>query len=173
MLEVRILPGALMFVLSALVYPGVLAVLCLGAGLAVDRASGGFLPGLLLPAVGAASLIAVSQLVTYASPVAPATPYVMTALAGGGFALGRGRMRTLVARSRACRWQVAVPLLAFVVGLAPVLLAGRPTFTSYIALSDSAVHMIGADFLIRHGQDYSHLDLHNSYGQFINNYYNT
>jgi hypothetical protein len=173
MLEVRILPGALMFVLSALVYPGVLAVLCLGAGLAVDRASGGFLPGLLLPAVGAASLIAVSQLVTYVSPVAPATPYVMTALAGGGFALGRERVRRLVARSRACRWQVAVPLLAFVVGLAPVLLAGRPTFTSYVALSDSAVHMIGADFLIRHGQDYSQLDLHNSYGQFINNYYNT
>src|ERR1700694_2244899 len=83
MLEVRILPGALMFVLTALVYPGVLAVLCVGAGLAVDRASGGFLPGLLLPAVGAASLIAVAQLVAYAPPVAPAPPYGMTAVAAG------------------------------------------------------------------------------------------
>ena len=33
--------------------------------------------------------------------------------------------------------------------------------------------MMGADFLIRHGQDYAHLDLRNSYGQFINAYYNT
>src|SRR5260221_9299835 len=42
-----------------------------------------------------------------------------------------------------------------------------------MALADSAVHMMGADFLMRHGQDYSHLDLRNSYGQFINAYYNT
>ena len=42
-----------------------------------------------------------------------------------------------------------------------------------MALADSAVHMIGADFLIRHGQHYAHLDLRNSYGQFINDYYNT
>jgi len=171
--QVRILPGAMMFVLTAFVYPCVLAVLCVGAGLAVDRCSGGFLPGLLLPAVGAAALIAVSQLATYASPVAPATPYLLAAVAAAGFVLGRNRARMLLRRSRMCRWQLAVPALAYVVGLAPVLFAGRPTFTSYIALSDSAVHMIGADFLIRHGQDYSHLDLRNSYGQFINDYYNT
>ena len=42
-----------------------------------------------------------------------------------------------------------------------------------MALADSAVHMLGADFLIHHGQDYAHLDLRNSYGQFINDYYNT
>ena len=33
--------------------------------------------------------------------------------------------------------------------------------------------MLGADFLIRHGQDFSHLDLRNSYGQYLNDYYNT
>ena len=42
-----------------------------------------------------------------------------------------------------------------------------------MALADSAVHMLGADFLLRHGQHYAHLDLRNSYGQFINDYYNT
>lgn len=47
-----------MFILAALVYPVVLAVLCVGAGLLVDRAGGRFLPGALLPAVGAAALIA-------------------------------------------------------------------------------------------------------------------
>jgi hypothetical protein len=33
--------------------------------------------------------------------------------------------------------------------------------------------MLGADFLIRHGQDFSHLDLRNSPGQYLNAYYNT
>jgi hypothetical protein len=63
-----------MFVRTALVYPAVLAVLCLGTGLLVDRISGSFLPAALLPAVGLAGLIAVSQLCTYSSTLAPATP---------------------------------------------------------------------------------------------------
>ena len=63
-----------MFVLTALVYPGVLAVLCVGAGLLVDRVSGGFLPGLLLPAVGAAALIALSQLAPTSSPARARDP---------------------------------------------------------------------------------------------------
>jgi len=162
-----------MLALTTLVYPAVLAALCIGAGLLIDRASGGFLPGLLLPAVGAAALIAVSQLCTYVSPAAPATPYVMTAIAVSGLAVGRGRARELLRRAPSCGWQLAVPVLAYVLALAPVLVGGRPSFSSYLALNDSVVHMIGADFLIRHGQDYSHLDLRNSYGQFLNNYYNT
>ena len=38
--------------------------------------------------VGAAALIALSQLSTYVSPLAPATPYLMAAAALAGFALG-------------------------------------------------------------------------------------
>src|SRR5271166_1182056 len=117
-----------MFVLTALVYPGALALLCIGAGLLVDRASGSFLPGLLLPVVGAAALIAVSQLSTYVWPAAPATPYLMAATAVTGFALGRQRVQLLVRRSPACGWQLAVPVLAYVLALAPVLFAGRSTF---------------------------------------------
>jgi hypothetical protein len=162
-----------MFVLTAFVYPGVLALLCVGAGLLVDRLSGGFLPGALLPAVGVATLIAVSQLTTYAAPLAPATPWVMMAAAVCGFALGAGRVRAIAFGLRGRRWQLGLPVLAYGLALAPVLLAGRPTFSSYMALADSAVHMLGADYLIHHGQSYAHLDLHNSYGQFINNYYNT
>jgi hypothetical protein len=160
-----------MFVLTAFVYPGVLALLCIGAGLLVDRISGGFLPAALLPAVGVAALIAVSQLTTYAAPLAPATPWLIAAVALVGFALGAGRVRALALSAR--RWWLGLPVLAFALALAPVLLAGRPTFSSYMALADSAVHLLGADYLIHHGQSYAHLDLHNSYGQFINDYYNT
>ena len=163
-----------MFALNALVYPCVLAALCVGAGLLVDRCSGGFLPGALLPAVGAAALIALSQLTTYVSPLAPGDALVLVALAAAGYAVARPRARA--ARCGAVRGvalEPAVPVLAYVLALAPVLCSGRPSFSSYMALSDSAVHMMGADFLLHHGQDYAHLDLRNSYGQFINDYYNT
>ena len=66
-----------------------------------------------------------------------------------------------------------MPVIAYLAALAPVLFAGRPSFSSYGVLTDSAFHMLGADFLIHHGQDYSHLDLRNSPGQYLNDYYNT
>lgn len=160
-----------MFVLTTLVYPVVLALLCLGGALLVDRASGGLLPAMLFPAVGAAALIVLSQLSTYIAPLAPATPYLLVTFALAGLLLGRQRLCTLTRAWRGSIWPLLVCPLAYVLALAPVLLAGRPTFSSYMALADSAVHMLGADYLIRHGQDYSHLDLRNSYGLFVHNYY--
>ncbi len=162
-----------MFVATTLLYPCVLVALCAGAGLLVDRFSGRFLSPALLLTVGAAALIALSQLSTYLYVLAPATPYLMLALALGGFALGRDRVSAFLARLPRSAWLVVVSVLAYVLALAPVLLAGRVSMSSFMTLSDSAVHLIGADFLMRHGQHYTHLDLHNSYGQFINDYYNT
>jgi hypothetical protein len=161
------------FVASALLYPLVLAALCAGAGLLVDRFSGGFLPAPLLLSVGAGALIGVSQLSTYFSAIAPATPYVIAAVALIGFALAWGRAGRIALGLRLRPWPVVASVLAYAIALAPVLLAGRPSFSSYMTLSDSAVHMLGADFLIHHGQNYAHLDLRNSYGQFVNYYYNT
>jgi hypothetical protein len=166
-----------MFALTTLAYPAVLLLLCAGAGLLVDRLSGSWLPAVLLPAVGAAALIALSQLSTYASPLARATPYLMLAAATGGFAASRERLRAIWGRRRATArwldWRLAAPLVVYALALAPVLLSGRATFSSYMALADSAVHMQGADYLLRHGQSYAHLDLRSSYGQFINAYYNS
>jgi hypothetical protein len=162
-----------MFVLTALVYPCVLALLCVGAGLLADRASGGWLPGMLLPVVGAGTLIAVSQLSTYITFAAPATPYAIAIVALAGLALGWAKLGRLARGWRGRRWQLAVGALAYAVALAPILVAGRPSFSSYQALTDSAFHMLGADYLMRHGQEYAHLDLRNSYGQYLNAYYNT
>ncbi|MEA2152087.1 MAG: hypothetical protein QOI18_320, partial [Solirubrobacteraceae bacterium] len=119
-------------------YPLALALLCVGAGLLIDRASGGFLPAALLPAVGAATLIALTQLSTYAAPLAPATPYLVLAAALAGFLLARRRVSELGARMRKRGWLLGVPLLAYLLSLAPVLLSGRPSFSSFMALSDSA-----------------------------------
>jgi hypothetical protein len=162
-----------MFAVSTLVYPCVLALLCAGAGLLVDRLSGGWLPGMLLPAVGAAALIAISQLTTYLAALAPATPYALGIVAIVGWVLGATRARTFAREWRAWRWQLAVLVLAYLAALAPVLLAGRPTFSSFGVLDDSAFHLLGTDYLLRHGQSYAHLDLRNSYGQYLHAYYAT
>jgi hypothetical protein len=159
------------FVATVLLYPCALAALCAGAGLLADRCGGLWLPPPLLPAVGAAALIALSQLSTYIYFLAPATPYLMLALALAGFALSWARARHIARRLRACPWPALVSTLAYALALAPVLAGGRPSFSSYMALADSAVHLLGADFLISHGQHYAHLDLRNSYGQFVRDYY--
>ena len=88
------------FIVSALLYPCVLAVLCVGSGLLVDALGGRSIPGALLVPVGAAALIALSQLSTYAAALAPATPYLMLAAALAGYALSRRRLARL---PRACR----------------------------------------------------------------------
>jgi hypothetical protein len=162
-----------MFALTSLAYPAVLATLCVGAGLLVDRASGRFLPAVLLPAVGAAALIGVSQLTTYSGATASATPYVFVTAALLGFALSWRRALASARRWRTRGWQLCLPIAVFAAALAPVLLAGRPSLSAYQVLTDSAFHIMGAGFLIRHGQDYAHLDLANSYGQYISGYYGT
>jgi hypothetical protein len=165
---------ARLFALTVLVYPLALALLCAGAGLLVDRCSGSFLPAALVPVVGAAALIALSQLITYIPGVARSTPFAIAGVALAGLALGRPRLREL---ARSLRWRhapaLAVGPFAYVLAIAPVLLSGRASFSSFMALSDSAVHMLGADYLIHHGQHYAHLDLRNSYGQFVADYYGT
>jgi hypothetical protein len=171
-----------LFALTLFVYPLALALLCAGAGLLVDRCSGSFLPVALLPGVGAAALIALSQLSTYVSPIAAATPYLILALALLGFALafsaaagggGESARRALRERIREQRAGLVLAPLVYLLALAPVLLSGRAGFSSFMALSDSAVHMIGADYLIDHGQHYAQLDPRSSYGQFIDGYYAT
>jgi hypothetical protein len=159
-----------MFVATTLLYPLALAVLCIGAGLLADRLGGvGLRPALLAP-VGAAALIALSQLSTSFSWSAPATPWLLTALALAGLLAGRGRLGELRAAFAAEPLPLVISMTAYLLALAPVLLSGRPGFSSG-ALSDPAVHLIGADYLIHHGQSYGGLDLANSYGGVLHGYY--
>jgi hypothetical protein len=162
-----------MFALTTLVYPCLLGCLCLGCGLLVDRLSGRVLPGALLAPVGGALLIALSQLMTYDAALAPLTPVAMVALAALGIALEAPRLRRelpLLRRGAPVLW---LGVLVYLLALAPVLFSGRTTFSAYGTLTDSAFHMVGADYLIRYGQHYTGLDLTNSYGQYIANYYGT
>ena len=166
-------PRRPMFILTTLVYPVMLEALCVGTGLLIDRFCGRFVPAVLLPAIGAAGLIAVSQLTTYSPSTAPATPFVVTVIAASGIVLEWRRLKAAVLRARSWRWQLWLPAIVYGLALAPVLAFGQTTFSAYNVLTDSAFHMMGADYLIRHGQDYAHLDLRNSYGLYLHSYYGT
>lgn len=160
------------FLVCVLVYPVALLTLCLGTGLLVDRLAGGHLHGPLLPAVGLAGLVAFSQLLTFAAPpAAPTVPalFAATALAGG--IAGRRRVLAALRAPGPCLLPAALLALAYAAALAPVLVAGRPTFSSYDALTDSALHMIGANYLAQHGQAYAGLNLSTSGGVYLDNYY--
>lgn len=165
-----------MFLLTVFVYPLVLALLCVGAGLLADSAAGGWMPAALLPAAGLAMLVGVSQLATWPGWLAPASPYVVAAFSLSGLILGRDRLRALASALRetaGARAQAAISAVAYLIAIAPVMLSGRASFASYMTLTDSAVHMVGADYLIHHGRDFAHLDLGNSYGRLVNSYFDT
>lgn len=165
-----------MFILTVLIYPGVLALLCVGAGLLVDWIGGGRLPGPLLLVAGLAATIAISQIAVWIAPIAPATPWLLLAAAAAGLVLGRGRAAELahaLRTRRQARAQVALSVLAYLIAIAPVLLAGRPSLSSYMTLTDSATHILGAGYLLAHGYSFGHLDMRNSVGLVVRSYYDT
>jgi hypothetical protein len=160
-----------MFALTVLAYPAVLVLLVVGAGLAVDGACGRRMPAALVGAVGLAAAVATSQLGSYVSPLAPAVPYLLVALAVTGWVTGHRRVRAALRNVRSNAWPLAVGPIAYLIALAPVLASGRATLSSYMALTDSAFHILGASYFHSHGQSFAHLNLASSAGQYMNNYY--
>lgn len=133
-----------------LLYPAVLAVICLGLGLFVEFVGGHRLPGLLLLPVGLGAVVVISRLVTSE----PSLAWVALPLIGGftvaGFALGRKRARALRPS-----WLVGMaPIGVFAVFAAPVVLTGDPTFSGYLALPDTS-HQLGlSEMLAENGTNF-------------------
>src|ERR1700733_12597492 len=163
-----------MYLLTVVLYPIALALLCTGAGLLLDRASGSILPAALIPLVGMAALIGITQLSTWIAWLGPAPPGIVAGVTVAGFVAGRIRAARLLAALRtggSAAIQVSIAVLAYLIAIAPVLAGGRPSFSSYMILTDSSIHMVGADYLITHGFSFAPLDLRNSYGQLVNSYF--
>jgi hypothetical protein len=137
---------------SWLLFPILLAALCLGCGLLLEVLVGRRLPGALLAPAGFAVLVVAAGILTSRGETAPlATPAaVLLALAGAALAHPwKGR--------RPDRWALAVALAVFAVYAAPVVLSGNPTFSGYIKLDDTATWMAFVDRLMEHGRDLSGL----------------
>jgi hypothetical protein len=139
-----------------LLFPLLLWLLSLGCGLLVGRLTGAPLPALLLMPLGFGVLIAVSQFTTWWEVTAPLSPIVLLALALIGFALARSELRARWrARPRGWWWGPLAGLAGYLVLAAPVIAAGRPTFTGYLLDTTGAVQIAGAERLLHHAHHFS------------------
>jgi hypothetical protein len=143
------------FLGTVVLFPLVFWVCSLGCGLLVQELTRAPLSASLLPVVGFAALIVVSQFTLWFGATAPLTPWVLLALALLGFALAR---RTLPARWRARRagwWLSLAPAVAtYALVAAPVIAAGRPTFSGYLLDTTGAIQLAGAERMLHHAHDF-------------------
>jgi hypothetical protein len=132
---------------SWLIFPLVLALLALGAGLLVENVAGRRLPGTLLLPTGYALIVVAAQLPAQFDQTAELGPPLVVALTVAGLALGAERLRA----SRPDPWAAGCALAVFAVFAAPVVLSGEATFTGYIRLDDTASWLGLADRAMTHG----------------------
>ena len=130
-----------------LVFPAVMLALTLGCGLLVERLGGVPLPGVLLPPVGLAAVVAIAGLFTMSDATAElATPAcVLAAIAGYVFG-DRARIRNVDG------WALAAAVGVFLVYGAPIILTGHATFAGYIKLDDASTWMALTDRAMSHGR---------------------
>jgi hypothetical protein len=129
-----------------LLFPLLLAALCLGCGLLVEAATRQRLPGALLPGVGLAATIVVGTLLTLADATAELTTPVVVGLAAiGGTAGWRNRRRPN-------GWAIAAALAVLAIYAAPIVLSGEATLAGYIKLDDSATWLALTDRVMEHGR---------------------
>jgi hypothetical protein len=136
-------------VVAWVVFPLVLLAVCLGCGLAVERAGAWQLPGPLIPAVGLALVIVASALTSSHVVSAPFTTALVVVLAAAGYALGWDRWRRL----RPDPWTLAVGIGVYAICAAPVVLSGNATFLGYFVDSDPAFHFELLTWMLAHGHD--------------------
>ena len=135
-----------------LAFPLVLAIVCAGLGLLLERACGIRLATSLLLPCGFALLIVVTTLATLSSATAGLATPVTLVLAVAGLVLGVRRRNWRLSRAG-----VATVLAVFAIGAAPVVLTGEATFAGYTQLDDISTFLGLASYAIDHGRDTSGL----------------
>ena len=150
--------------------PLLLGVLCLGAGFLVDRASGRWLPLLLIGPVGFAALVGVLQIGVAWTWLAPLAPVLSLIVALAGYLLNRERVveaaRALIRQP----WVLAAALATYMIAMAPVVFAGRVTLPAYLLDSTVGAQLSGADALLTHGRDFTELS-ESSYSLYLQGYF--
>ncbi len=136
-------------ILSWLVFPAVLAVACVGSGLAFEALIGTRIPGGLLPGCGFTVMIIAGQYLTLTDATAEfATPAIVTlAVIGFGLAVLSDR------RPRPPTPLLVAAVVVFCLYAAPIVLSGAPTLAGYIRLDDTATWLAFTDRLMEHGRD--------------------
>ena len=148
-----------------LLFPLMLLAVCLGCGLAVERAAGWQLAGSLLPSLGLTLVIVAATLTTEHDATASLTTPLVVVLALVGYAVSWRRLREL----RPDCWALVVGLGVFAICAAPVVLSGNATFLGYFLLNDAAVHFSLINQLLGHGHSLGSLPL-SSYSETVRVY---
>src|SRR5688572_14078205 len=130
------------------VFPTVLAVLSLGCGLLLERASGVRLSGPLLVPAGLAVVIVAASFATMDDATAELAAPLVVALAVAGYGL------SLPLRAhRLDLWWLGSALAVFAAFAAPVVASGDPTFAGYIKLDDTSTWLAFTDYVMERGTD--------------------
>ena len=125
-------------VVSWVVFPLLAVTASTGCGLLVRRLAGEALPPLLVLPCGFAAMIVVGTTGTSIAALAPATGWLIAAVAVAGFISARPLLRVPWPPSESARWAAAAAAGAFAVFAAPVILTGAPTFTGFLRIVDIA-----------------------------------
>jgi hypothetical protein len=142
-------------------FPLLLALLCLGCGLLLEACVGRRLSGALLAPAGFTLIVVLAGILTSRGETASlATPaVVLAALAGVGLGCRRdGKLAAPWAERMPDGWALAAALGAFAVYAAPVVFSGHPTFAGFIKLDDTATWMAFVDRVMDHGRDLAGLE---------------
>lgn len=137
---------------SWIVFPALLAALCLGCGLLLEGVLRSRISGALLAPVGFAAIIVVASLTTISDLTANLTTPAVIGLAAAGFGLaGWNRLQRPDVALLTCAAAV------YLVYLAPVALSGDATFAGYIKLDDTATWFAITDHVMEHGRNFTDL----------------
>jgi hypothetical protein len=141
------------FVLATIIFPLLVFALAAGTGLLVDRVAGGAIPGVLIPPVGLAGLVVIAELFGWQAATGSLAPFALVIAAIAGYIFGWGRLRGL----RPNWWVIGAAIGTYVMVCAPVLLAGRVTLGGYLLDTTVGFHLLGSDYLLEHGRNFSDL----------------
>ncbi|HEX2391352.1 MAG TPA: hypothetical protein VHI77_00380 [Solirubrobacterales bacterium] len=155
-------------IVSWILFPVLLAALCLGCGLLLESCAGRTIPGALLAPAGFLVIVVVAGTFTSRGELASlATPAVLLlALMGAAlrspWGIGKpdraGGGQRPWTRRRPNAWAVGAGLGAFLLFGSPVIFSGHPTFLGYIKLDDTATWMAFVDRVMDHGRNLSGLE---------------
>jgi hypothetical protein len=127
-----------LFLLSWVVAPALMLALFAGVGALLRRLSGVALPWALVLPLGFAGVVVVATFLTSYDATAELAPPAVLALALAGLVLERGPLLALVRRPGPALWALGAAFVAFAVVAAPVVLTGKPGWTGYSRIVDTA-----------------------------------
>ena len=147
------------FLFAWVVFPALMLVLSVGAGLLVRAAAGPVsVPAILTVPLGLAMLVVVAGIFCDAAATAPLAAPALAVVGVAGLLVGRRSIAGAV-RSRASGvdlWAVAAALGAWALVAAPIVLTGKPGFTGYGRIVDISYELDLAAHFAHSGRAHPH-----------------